>query len=64
MALIAPLALAIGFLTVMDWANRPVPVAEDRANPNAGQQQSDLNSGFVFLHALAQLAMAALHTEQ
>jgi hypothetical protein len=55
-AVIGPLTLAIGFITVMDWANRPVSVEEYRSNPNAGQQQSDLNSGFVFLHALAQLA--------
>jgi len=58
-ALIAPLVLAIGFITVMDEANRPVSVEESRSNPNAGQQQSDLNSGFVFLHALAQLAFLA-----
>ena len=58
-ALLAPLVLAIGFLTVMDFANRPASVEEYRDNPNAGQQQSDLNSGFVFLHALAQLAFIA-----
>ena len=61
-ALIVPLVLAIGFITVMDWANRPVSVEEFRSNPNAGQQQSDLNSGFVFLHALAQLAFLAAGT--
>ncbi len=58
-ALIGPLVLAIGFLTVMDWANRPVSVEEYRNNPSAGQQQSDLNSGIVFLHALAQFAFVA-----
>jgi len=61
-ALLAPLVLGIGFITVMDWANRPVSVEESRSNPNAGQQQSDLNSGFVFLHALAQLAFLAAGT--
>lgn len=61
-ALIAPLVLAMGFITVMDWANRPVSVEEYRSNPNAGQQQSDLNSGVVFLHALAQLAFLAAGT--
>jgi len=61
-ALLAPLVLGIGFLTAMDLANRPVSVAESRDNPNAGQQQSDLNSGFVFLHALAQLAFLAAGT--
>ena len=58
-ALIGPLVLAIGFLTMMDWANRPVSVEESRNNPNAGQQQSDLSSGIVFLHALAQFAFIA-----
>jgi len=58
-ALLGPIVLAIGFLTVMDWANRPVSVEEYRSNPNAGQQQSDLNSGIVFLHALAQFAFLA-----
>jgi len=61
-ALIVPLVLAIGFITVMDWADRPVSVEESRSNPNAGQQQSDLNSGFVFLHALAQFAFLAAGT--
>jgi hypothetical protein len=58
-ALIVPLVLAILFLTVMDWANRPVSVAEDRSNPNAGSQQAALNNTFVYLHALAQLAFIA-----
>jgi hypothetical protein len=56
MALLGPVVLAILFLTAMDWANRPVSVAEERSNPDAGSQQSALNSAIVFLHALAQLA--------
>ena len=59
MALIGPVVLAILFLTAMDWANRPISVAEQRSNPDAGSQQSALNSAIVFLHALAQLAFLA-----
>jgi len=54
-ALIGPLVLAILFLTVMDWANHPA-VVPARPDPDAGSQQSALNSAIVFLHALAQLA--------
>jgi hypothetical protein len=60
MALIVPVVLAILFLTVMDWANHPVSVAEQRSNPDAGSQQSALNSAIVFLHALAQVAFIAV----
>jgi hypothetical protein len=57
-ALIGPVVLAILFLTMMDWANRPT-VAQARPDPDAGSQQSALNSAIVFLHALAQLAFLA-----
>jgi len=53
-ALIGPLVLATLFLTVMDWANHPA-VVPARPDPDAGSQQSALNSAIVFLHALAQL---------
>lgn len=59
-ALIVPVVLAILFLTAMDLANRPVSVAEERSNPDAGSQQSALNSAIVFLHGLAQLTFLAV----
>lgn len=57
-ALIAPVVLAILFLTAMGWANHPTVVVT-RPDPDAGSQQSALNSSIVFLHALAQLAFIA-----
>jgi hypothetical protein len=61
-ALLAPLVLAIVFVTVIDLANHSVSVDEYRSNPDAGQQQSDLNGAIVFLHAVAQLALIVAGT--
>jgi hypothetical protein len=58
-ALIGPLVLAILFLTAMDWANHPT-VVQARPDPDAGSQQSALNSAIVFLHGLAQLTFLAV----
>jgi hypothetical protein len=58
-ALLGPLVLAILFLTAMDWANHPT-VVPARPDPDAGSQQSALNSAIVFLHALGQLAFLAV----
>jgi len=55
-ALLGPIIIATLFLTAMEWANRPVPVAEYRSDPDAGYAQASLNSALLFLHALAQLA--------
>jgi hypothetical protein len=58
-ALIAPVVIAIAFIAVMDWANRPVSVAEYRSDPNGGLHEATRNNALLFLHTLAQLAFVA-----
>jgi len=58
-AVITPIVIALTFLTVMDWINRPVSVEEYNSDPNAGFHVAQRNNALVFLHALAQLAFVA-----
>lgn len=59
-ALVVPFVIGVAFIAALDAANRPVSAVEYRSNPNAGQEQSDLNSAIVFVHALAQLAFVVV----
>jgi len=58
-AVITPIVMALTFLMVMDWINRPVSVEECNSDPNAGFHVAQRNDALVFLHALAQLAFVA-----
>src|SRR5437899_11579073 len=58
-AVITPIVMALTFLMVMDWINRPVSVEECNSVPNAGFHVAHRNDALVFLHALAQLAFLA-----
>ena len=52
-ALLGPILIAVVFLSVFDYANRPTP---GPMQPGEGQQISDTNNALIFLHALGQLA--------
>ena len=53
-ALLAPVVIAVAFLTVFDWANQTIDPLQWQSDPGIGQRASDRNNALIFMHAIAQ----------
>ena len=59
-ALAVPVVIAVLFLLIFGWIDRPISVEEWTSDPNMGQKVSDRNNALVLLYAAAQLAFLVL----
>ena len=59
-ALLGPLVIAFGFISLFSLANAPVPAIEYQSDPSMGQKIASHNDALIFLHALAQSGFVLL----